>query len=190
MSDNPDDDAKLTARQEKFVKAYVAYGNATKAGLEAGYGQKSAHVTANKMLKNPKIIAAIEQERKPIFNRYEVTAERIVQELARVGFTSMGDLMEVDANGNPDLKLKDLTDEQKTAISEFQTETYAKGDDASVTKVKVKLHDKLKALEMLGRQLGMFGGKQEDDANSARAEVLRMVMAAQGTALPIGGKKK
>lgn len=184
----------LSAKREAFVRAYVAYGNATQAAIAAGYSEKTAKQQGSRLLTDVDIQAAIEDQRAPIMNHYEVTAERVIAELSKIAFSSMGDLMEVDADGNPQLRLDGLTDQQKAAIAEFQTDSLSRGEGTSIIKVKVKMHDKLSALEKLGRQLGMFGGKAEDDRNNAEAAALReMLMRAQGTALPIkpssGGKK-
>jgi len=51
---------KLTTKQNQFIDAYVANGgNGSAAAREAGYAESSAHVEANRALKNPLIVQEI-----------------------------------------------------------------------------------------------------------------------------------
>ena len=51
---------KLTAKQNQFIDAYVANGgNGSAAARDAGYAESSAHVEANRALKNPLIVQEI-----------------------------------------------------------------------------------------------------------------------------------
>ena len=52
-----------TERQLRFAVAYARLANGTKAALEAGYAQKSAHVTASQLIRDPKVQALIESYR-------------------------------------------------------------------------------------------------------------------------------
>ena len=47
--------ARLTEKQERFVKEYLAGGNATDAALKAGYSPKSAYSTGRENLKKPEV---------------------------------------------------------------------------------------------------------------------------------------
>lgn len=51
---------KLTTKQNQFIDAYVANGgNGSAAARDAGYAESSAHVEANRALKNPLIVQEI-----------------------------------------------------------------------------------------------------------------------------------
>lgn len=53
----------LTEKQSRFVDAYVANGGRLKAAaIEAGYAERSAHVEANRLMKNPLICQEIHRE--------------------------------------------------------------------------------------------------------------------------------
>jgi hypothetical protein len=74
--------ATLTDRQEKFCRALVENNyQKRKAAIEAGYAEKSAHVTASETLKNPKILERIralqEQQAKELF----LSESRVMVEL-------------------------------------------------------------------------------------------------------------
>ena len=57
----PEGSFSLTIKQQRFIEAYKKLGDATKSAISAGYSAKSAHVEANRLLKNPKILEAIKQ---------------------------------------------------------------------------------------------------------------------------------
>src|SRR3954470_12579538 len=81
----------LTARENAFVAAYAATRNATKAAETAGYSAKSAHVIGSRLLKKPRVAAAIKTGIERITRKYEVSAERTVQEMAAIGFSDLRD---------------------------------------------------------------------------------------------------
>jgi phage terminase small subunit len=113
----------------------------------------------------------------------ELTADMVVDELRKIAFANMAGYMKSTPGGNPYLDFSGLTDAQTAALSEVTVDTYSDGagDDArEVKRVKFKLHDKLSALDKLGRHLGLFDAKhKQPDApvevtvEELRATVLR-----------------
>lgn len=51
----------LNARQKKFAELYAASGNATQAAIGAGYSVKTAPTNSDKLLKNTKVRAYLEE---------------------------------------------------------------------------------------------------------------------------------
>ena len=94
----------------------------------------------------------------------EVTVEKIVAELAKIGFANMADYMRPNAAGDPYLDFSRLTREQAAALQEVTVEDFTEGrgeDKRDVRRVKFKLYDKRAALVDLGRHLSMFPTKVE-----------------------------
>lgn len=170
--------AKLTARQLMFCEEYLTDLNATQAAIRAGYSEKYAHTNAAKLLQNTTIQEYIEKRKKDRIKRTEITQDAVLQEIAIVAFAVATDYAKVvereatvevdgnivpllDAEGNP-VKYKtvepvlteELTEEQKRALAVIK-----KGRDG----FEIKPHDKMKALEMLGRHLGLWDKKPEAD---------------------------
>jgi phage terminase small subunit len=151
--------AKLNPRMHCFVKEYLISQNATAAAIAAGYSSKGASVQGARLLANAKIRELIQQGRDLIANKLEVTAERIVQELAKIGFANMADYMTVGTDGYPALDWSKLTRDQAAALSSVTVDDFVegRGEDARAGKrVRFKLHDKRAALVDLGKNLGMF----------------------------------
>jgi phage terminase small subunit len=77
--------------------------------------------------------------------------------MAKIGFSNMGDYLKCpEGGGDPYFDYASLTREQKAALKELTVESWIKGKDQLVKKIKFRLHDKLAALDKLGRHLGMF----------------------------------
>jgi phage terminase small subunit len=74
----------FTTKEDRFVREYMIDGNATRAAIAAGYSARSARVTAQNILKKPTILAAIEAGKKRITDKIELTAEKVLTDIARV----------------------------------------------------------------------------------------------------------
>lgn len=156
--------SKLTAKQARFVDEYLIDLNATQAAIRAGYSKKTAGQIGDENLKKPQIKKAIEERQQKRSERTEITQDRVLQELAKIGFSNMLDYVNTTADGDLVTDFSTLTRDQAAAISEVTVEEYVegKGDAArDVKRVKFKLGDKRAALVDMGRHLGMFKDKME-----------------------------
>lgn len=156
--------ASLTPKQEAFARHYIETGNASEAYRRAyDVGPKTkadtVHDTASKLLQHPQIAHRITELQQAVARRHDVTVDRIVRELALLGFANMLDYVRTTDQGDAYVDLSDLTREQAAAISEIIVEEYREGGGEAARDVKrtrFKLTDKRAALESLGKHLGMF----------------------------------
>ncbi len=153
----------LNPRQNRFVAEYLIDLNAKQAAIRAGYSAKAAEVNGPRLLRNAQVAAAIAQGQARIAQGLGVTVERIVGELAKLGFSNMADYMKVGPDGAPHLDFANLTRDQTAALHEVTVEEFSvpgDGEDDApagvVRKVKFKLADKRGPLVDLGKHLGMF----------------------------------
>lgn len=151
----------MNARQQKFVERYLVHLNQTKAAEEAGYA--SAQVESVRLMKRPDVLAAIQKAIHERATRNEITADRVIQELAKVAFGDLRKVMSWDASGVQIRASSELADEDAAMVSEV-CETRQGGEDGGST-IKVKTHDKVAALTLLGRHLGIFKDKLELSGN-------------------------
>lgn len=154
----------LTPKQERFVAEYLIDLNATQAAIRAGYSAKTASSQGERLLRNVEVAKAMQAAMKAREQRTEITQDRVLKELAKLGFANMQDYMSVTQEGEPFADLSKLTRDQAAAITEFTVEdfTEGRGDDArDVRRVKFKLADKRAALVDIGKHLGMFKDKLE-----------------------------
>jgi phage terminase small subunit len=156
------------ARHEKFAREIVAGKSAAAAYRAAGY--KADRRTAWQARHRPDVSRRIEeliqtereQQKQAIAKaakRYEVTTERIIGELARIGFANIYDLIEIDADGELRVNLVAISRDEAAALQEVTVEQVRAGRVGKTqrgTRVKIKLADKRAALVDLGKHLGLF----------------------------------
>lgn len=154
----------LTPKQERFVAEYLIDLNATQAAIRAGYSEKTATEQGSRLLTNVKVQEAIAKGQNKTAAKLEITKERIVEELAKIGFSNMLDYMRAGTDGDPYLDFSSLTREQAAALAEVTVEDFkdGRGEDArDVRRIKFKLHDKKGALVDLAKMLGFMVEKHE-----------------------------
>ena len=156
--------SKLNSKQEQFVREYLIDLNATQAAIRAGYSEKTARSQGQRLLTHVDIAEAIAKAQEERAKRTEITADRVLKELGKIGFSNMQDYIRTTSDGDPYIDLSALTHDQAAAISEVTTEDFTdgRGDDArDVRRVKIKLSDKRAALVDIGKHLGMFVVRKE-----------------------------
>jgi phage terminase small subunit len=187
----------LTPKQQRFVDEYLIDLNATQAATRAGYSAKTAASQGERLLRNVEISAAVAEGQKRLAEKAEISAERVIAELAKIGFANMQDYMRVGPDGDPVLDFSKLSRDQAAALVECTVEDFkdGRGEDArDVRRVKFRLADKRAALVDLGKHLGLFkerveltganGGAIETKDVSARDMLLDRIagLAARGSA--------
>ena len=100
----------------------------------------------------PPVKQRIEELRAQTYRRHEKTVDRLINELATIAFSDIRDVLSFSENGVVIKNSDDLPDSVAGAISEVSMD----GD-----KVKVKLYDKLAAIDKLGKHFGMFVERRE-----------------------------
>lgn len=154
-------------RREQFVEAFVTNFNASEAARKIGASTKSSRVTGHRMMEDPAVQVMIQQRLKKRSKRYEATLDRLVREYSTIAFSDIGDYVDWEP-GNVSIKSKkDITRRARRAVAEIKETFHAEGG-ANIT---VKMHDKMKALDSLGRYLGMFeeGGQRDEDGRPSGA---------------------
>ncbi|WP_164738157.1 terminase small subunit [Frigidibacter oleivorans] len=159
----------MTDRQKAFCREYLLDLNQTAAAIRAGYAPESAAVTASKLMRDPRVLAQIEAGKASRAERTEIDADRVIAELAKIGFASMRQFISIDGNGQPAIDLTSTPLDDLDALAEVSTETVVEGPGEApiyVRKTKIKLHDKIKALMALAEHTGAFSKRDEGLANA------------------------
>ena len=144
---------KLTDKQQKFVDEYLIDLNATQAAIRAGYSVKTANEQGARLLANVSIQEAISKAMAERSKRTGVNQDRVILELAKIAFVRMTDV--VDSNGK--IKHGASADD----LSCIESIKYKESDNEFGGSVEreVKIASKLKALELLGKHIGMWNDK-------------------------------
>lgn len=142
----------MTKKQKRFVEEYLIDLNATQAAIRAGYSPETAGSIGAENLKKPEIKSRIDKAMAERSRRTGINQDRVLQELARIGFAKITDVVDPEtAEIRTDASDDDLACIQSIKIkpNEFGTER------------EVKLYDKKSALVDLGKHLGLFKDKVE-----------------------------
>jgi len=141
--------------QEAFVTNLLTKLNQTDAYRNAGYKAKKPDRAANQLMRNNKVVARVAYKRAVLAKLTDVTAERVIKELAKIGFSDIRDYLGTD---NEIGDISTLEPELTAAVESVQSDIrHDSGDSRGYTeKVKLKLHSKLSALDMLAKHLGLF----------------------------------
>lgn len=165
----------MTPKQEAFVNEYLVDLNATKAAMRAGYSAKTAASQGERLLRNVEINSALERAKKAREQRTQITQDRVLQELARIAFFDPRRLLNDDGSPRPITELDDDTAAVLAGLDILE-EYEGSGEDrvfVGYTK-KFKLPDKVGALSLAMRHLGMLKDKIEHSGNIGLAERIRM----------------
>lgn len=147
-------------RCARFVREYIKDRDGGRAYLRAGYNctLQSAQSSASFLLADPKVQAEIRRLEDMRLKASELEAKDILAELIKLAFASLDTAIVIGEDGTPNVNLADLKADEMAAISEITTDEYVvgKGPGArEVRKTRIKLCDKLKALEQLVKIAGL-----------------------------------
>ena len=146
----------MTQKQKRFCEEYLVDLNATQAAIRAGYSPDTAYSIGAENLKKPEIRARIDKAMAERSKRTGVNADRVIQELARIAFVNAPDVIDLDRAA----VLESATPDDTAAISGVKVKRSIT-DSGETIEREIKLADKIKELELLGKHLGMFTDKME-----------------------------
>ena len=144
----------MNEKQKRFAEEYIVDLNATQSAIRTGYAEATAYSQGQRLLKHVEVQALIQKLKSERSDRTQITADNVLKELAKLGFSNVKNLY--DENG----KLKEvhkLDDDVSATVQEITEESI--GD--TVTRRKYKTADKKSSLELLGKHLKLFTDKVE-----------------------------
>jgi phage terminase small subunit len=153
--DSDPKNAPLSPRERRFVDEYIVDLKGARAAVAAGYGARSAHVTASRLLRKANIQAAIEAAFAARQQRTHATADATVRELARVAYSDISAYFDDSGRLRP---LHELSPDQRAAIASVKVvrKNLTSGDGCVEYVHEIKLWSKPRALETLGKHQGLF----------------------------------
>src|SRR5207244_9594239 len=86
--------AALCPKQKRFVDEYMVDLNATQAAIRAGYSVRRGAQRGYELLRKAPVAQAVAARQAELAGRIGVTVERIVTELARIGFSDIRDVVQ------------------------------------------------------------------------------------------------
>jgi len=175
-------DDSLTDKQKSFCEEYIVDLNATQAAIRAGYSKESARQIATENLSKPNIQNEIERLKRARSKRTQITADRVLEELATIGYSKITDYLEVvekevvvgykkDDKGQydyeqPIIRTKKVVEIKETEEMDSEAIKAVSEIKQGANGISLKLYDKPSALEDIGRHLGMWKDRIEHNINN------------------------
>ena len=142
---------KLSDKRLRFAREYVKDLNGAAAARRAGYAERTASAQASRLLKNVNVRHEIDDLLRRRRQRADISAERVVKELSRLAFSDMREFVAFGPDGVVIRPSGELSDAAAAAVSQVSEQSSAKG-----RQVRFSLHDKCRAIELLGRHLNLW----------------------------------
>lgn len=165
---------KLNQKQKTFCEEYLIDLNATQSAIRAGYSEKTAKSIGQRLLTYVDIQAYIQQLMDKRSERTEITADRVLNELAHIAFDDIKNYLSfkngtvVNILGQEEdrvvVKIKDSEEIDTRNVSEISI-----GKDGQF---KFKLYCKDNALVQLGKHLTLFTDKIEHSGKIEMPQVI------------------
>ena len=175
----------LSVKQKKFCQLYSKTGNAKQSYIDAGYTANNNHVaetSAHNLLRKSEVRTYVELLQQKTQERIGMDTDSIVNYLVEVVRGGAGEVAEVDDSG--EIKLKAGADLNKIeAISQSSSESSSSEGSSESRSISLKNKDKLKALDMLCKILGIYDKRDNEHSRNIEAhadKVLRAVANLQG----------
>lgn len=154
----------IKPKHRKVIDGYMKGMSKKEAMIAAGYSESMARTRANDVFGRPEIIAEMSRRQNLAAHRSDVGLDWIVERLKSIADANIGDMIDVYSDGTAKINLSKMNDDMRRALSKFSVDSYTEGrgkNAQEVKRVRVDFSDKLKALELLVRHLGLSKEKQQ-----------------------------
>jgi phage terminase small subunit len=158
---------RFTPKQRLFIEAYLIHKNASKAAIAAGFSERSANNQGTRLMANDAIRGEIEARLASTLDRYAITSDRIIRELAKIAFGNIGDFITVEEGGGAIVDFGTATREQMASLKSIEIdERTIDGPAPGVRKVKISMSDKRQALMDLAKIARMLPADRHEHSGS------------------------
>lgn len=159
----------LTDKQQLFCEEYLKDLNATQAAIRSGYSKDTAGAIGFENLTKPVIQDEINRLQSKRSERTAISADRVLKELARIAFYDPKKIMSWGPDGVMLTPSDDLDEDDAAMVSEITQTTTEHGGS-----MKIKLHDKISALDKLGKHLKLFSDAAQMNLNITRMGAIQV----------------
>jgi len=144
----------MTAKQERFVKAYLKCLNATEAAKKSGYSERSAKTLGARLLANPDVKREIATRQAAIAKHADIEKASLVRQLAAMIFTNVSDIVEWDGGTLKVKPLSEIPGEFHPAIQKIERRA-----DGTAT---IEMVPKLPLIAELNKMLGYYAEEAQE----------------------------
>ena len=166
----------MTESVQRFADKYFETLNATQSAIYAGYSELSATSQASQLLSDPEVQEYLQAMRAEYAEKSGINKERILEEYAKIAFFDIREIYDVDGGL---INVKQLDDKSAGAIASIKSsEEWGEDDEGRKmvigTVKEVKIFDKIRALQDLGKHLGLFEKDNDQKAKAAQVTIFQL----------------
>lgn len=141
----------LTKKQKAFIEFYLQEWNATQAALKAGYSERSAASIGNENLLKPEIDHEIQRR----LSEMSMSADEVILAIGEIGRASIEDFIDIDDETG---RLKNINFGKAKKAGKLHL---IKSITPTANGLKIELHDRMRALELIGKHHKLFVDRAE-----------------------------
>lgn len=154
--------SEISSQHDRFCREYIVDENGTRSYMRVypNSSYDAAKNSASELLAKPYIQERINELREQRNKRLEISADKVLQGIARLAFYDPRDLFDDDGRIKP---LSELDPDAAYVLAGIETFHKVTGEDKDGLAVvtKIRLPDKGANLERLGKNLKLFTDKTE-----------------------------
>lgn len=162
----------MTEQRKRFADRYFETLNGTQSAIYAGYSEATARQKAWELLNDPEVESYIQELRESNAQKHGISLDNWLSELKEVGYSNVQDFID---QGNTIKDISSIERPKAGAVSSVK-KTVIEGEFGVKETVEFKLHDKLSALEKIGRHMGYF----EKDNDQSKTVVNNVINLGEG----------
>lgn len=148
--------SKLTDKQERFCLEYLKDLNATQSAIRAGYSEKTANEQGARLMADSNILKRLSELKEERNKKLEADADYILKRLIEIDRLDISDILDDSGNIKP---VSEWSDVWKRSIQALDIQVKTE-DDINVYIKKIRLPDKLRNLELLGKHIDVSAFKE------------------------------
>ena len=165
----------MVKKRERFVEEYLIDLNATQAAIRAGYSPKTAYSIGHELMKIPEVRARIDKAMAERSKRTGINADRVLRELGKIAFVNATDVIDMS-----DATVKNDAERDDTAAIASVKVKVIPGENGDGVEREIRLADKLKALELIGKHLGMYQDRLKVDGKLDTGQLGKVLEQLRG----------
>ncbi len=161
----------LSKKQRIFIDEYLKCWNATRAAIKAGYSEHSARTIGCENLTKPNISEEIQRR----LDESAMSADEVIQAVGEIGRADISDFIEIDEKTG---RIKNIDFSKAKKAGKLHL---IKSITPTANGLKVELHDRMRALELMGKRYKLFTDRVEHTGEDGAPITVVEVIKADGS---------
>lgn len=157
---------------KRFADKYFETLNGSLSAEYAGFSKNAARQQAWELLQRDDVTEYLTQLKAEYAEKSGISKQRVLDEYRKIAFSDVRNILTVDGGLR---SIDDLDDDTAGAIAGIESfDEFTRDGEKLGTNRKIKLHDKLRALEALSKHLGLFE-KDNEQSKPTIAPIINIV---------------